>query len=320
MIQLLNFESELDVLETKIKSLSQSEEENAEDILKKRKKLERQKNASLAKIYSNLSDWQICQVARHPARPQAIDYIHTLFSDFVELSGDRLYSDDPAIITGLARLNNHPIVIIGQQKGRDTTERINRNFGMAGPEGYRKSLRMMNLANKFNIPIMTFIDTPGAYPGIGAEERGQSSAIGHCLYRSFTLEVPILTIVIGEGGSGGALALAVGDYVGMLSYSIYSVISPEGAASILWKDASRTEDVAGILALTAPKLKKLHLIDEIIKEPVGGAHRQPQETYEAVKKALTEKLAHCKRMDKDKLLEARQKRWRNYGTYNEVRQ
>ena len=255
MSQLLDFEGELEALEAEIKTLSLSDNQDAKDIFKRRKILKKKRDSCVEKIYGDLNDWQTCQVARHSSRPQAIDYIGALFTDFIELSGDRLYAEDAAIIAGLAKFNDQPVVVIGQQKGRDTAEKINRNFGMAGPEGYRKALRMMDLADKFSLPLMTFVDTPGAYPGIGAEERGQSGAIGRCLYRSFTLRAPILATVIGEGGSGGALALAAGDYLGMLRYSIYSVISPEGAASILWKDASRTANAAEILALTAPKLK-----------------------------------------------------------------
>ena len=319
MTQLLDFESGLEALEAEIKSLSHSEDDGAEDIVRRMRALRKKRATVLGRIYANLTDWQTCQVARHPERPQAADYIRALFDDFTELRGDRVYADDAAVIAGLGKFNDKPVVILGQQKGRDTAEKIERNFGMSGPEGYRKALRMMELADKFSLPLLAFVDTPGAYPGIGAEERGQSGAIGKCLYRAATMRAPLLTVVIGEGGSGGALAFAAGDYVGMLRYAIYSVISPEGCASILWKEASRNADAAEMLGLTAPKLKKRLLIDEIIPEPQGGAHRDSEAAIAAVGESLQKALAKLELLDADALLESRRARWRDYGVYSEKR-
>lgn len=317
MPRLLEFEEAVSPLENEIEALRADEGADGKDALDKLRALEKKRNAAVKKLYENLTDWQTCQVARHPARPQTNDYIAGLCEDFVELRGDRAFADDPAVIAGFASFEGRAIAIAGQQKGHRTDERIRRNFGMAQPEGYRKVLRVMELAEKFGLPMLTFVDTPGAYPGVGAEERGQSGAIGMCLHRSATLRTPLLAIVIGEGGSGGALALAAGDYVGMLNHAVYSVISPEGCASILWKDASRTEEAAGILGLTAARLKKLKLVDEIIAEPPGGAHRDPEAAMDLVRAALKKALGKMEGSSPSTLLEARRRRWRNYGRFAE---
>ena len=317
MRQLLDFESELEAIEAEIEALRYSEEKDGDDIISRIAAAEKKREAGLKRIYKNINDWQICQVARHPQRPQTTDYIGALMTDFVELRGDRLHADDNAIISGLARFDGVPVVVFGHRKGSNTEEKVHHNFGMSGPEGYRKVIRMMDLADKFGLPLISFIDTPGAYPGIGAEERGQSGAIGACLRRSAELRVPYLVVVIGEGGSGGALAMAVGDYVAMMEYAIYSVISPEGCASILWKDASRTADAAAILGLTSAKLKKLKMIDEIIAEPAGGAHRYPTDALTAARTALSGALQRLSRLEENKLLDLRHQRWRNYGVFKE---
>ena len=276
---------------------------------------------SLAKdIYAKLTPWQISQVSRHPQRPYTLDYIQSLFTDFEELHGDRAFADDVAIIGGLARFNGQSVMVIGQQKGRDTKERQYRNFGMPRPEGYRKALRLMRLAEKFGIPIMTFVDTPGAYPGIGAEERGQSEAIGKNLYAMAEMRVPLICTVIGEGGSGGALAIAVGDALLMLQYATYSVISPEGCASILWKSADKAPDAAETLGITATRLKALGLIDKIINEPLGGAHRDYPATMQAVGKALQDTLQQVQTQGIDDLLQTRFNRLMAYGKFKEVEQ
>src|SRR5699024_5930130 len=249
--------------------------------------------------------WQTAQVARHPQRPYTLDYIQEIFSDFHELHGDRMYADDPAIVGGLARFNGTPCMVIGHQKGRDTKERARRNFGMPRPEGYRKALRFMRLAEKFGLPIFTFIDTPGAYPGIGAEERGQSQAIGQNLYTMAELKVPIIATIIGEGGSGGALAIAVGDIVQMLQYSTYAVISPEGCASILWRSADKAPVAAEALAITAPKLEQFGLIDKVVEEPVGGAHRDSTTMYRNLRRALSESLRSVASLDSKELVDRR---------------
>ena len=276
---------------------------------------------SLAKdIYAKLTPWQISQVSRHPQRPYTLDYIQSLFTDFEELHGDRAFADDVAIIGGLARFNGQSVMVIGQQKGRDTKERQYRNFGMPRPEGYRKALRLMRLAEKFGIPIMTFVDTPGAYPGIGAEERGQSEAIGKNLYAMAEMRVPLICTVIGEGGSGGALAIAVGDALLMLQYATYSVISPEGCASILWKSADKAPDAAETLGITATRLKSLGLIDKIINEPLGGAHRDYPTIMQAVGKALQDTLQQVQTQAIDDLLQTRFNRLMAYGKFQEVEQ
>lgn len=316
---LLEFETEVETIENEIRTLRHSDEGDAADILNRIQALQKRRDGVLKKIYSGLDDWQTCQVARHPDRPQTLDYIAALLEDFLELYGDRAYADDRAIICGIARFESTPVIVFGHQKGHDTKEKLNHNFGMSGPEGYRKILRVMDLANKFSLPLISFIDTPGAYPGIGAEERGQSGAIGMCLRRSVELQVPYINVVIGEGGSGGALAMGVGDWTMMLEHSIYSVISPEGCASILWKDGSRAPEAAGLLGLTAHKLKKLKLIDEIIPEPVGGAHRQQKEMAETLRESIARVLKRLLQKDASLLLQTRQQRWRDYGVYKEVR-
>lgn len=268
-------------------------------------------------VYSKLTSWQISQVARHPQRPYALDYFRSLFTDFHELHGDRSFADDKAIVGGVARFNGQPVMVIGHQKGRDTKEKIYRNFGMPRPEGYRKALRLMKTAEKFGLSLFTFIDTPGAYPGIGAEERGQSEAIGRNLYEMARLRVPIVCTVIGEGGSGGALAIAIGDQINMLQYSIYSVISPEGCASILWKSADKASEAAETLGITAPRLKTLGLIDKVINEPLGGAHRDPAAMMQTLKRALADALRQLQAQPLDDLLKTRFDRLMSYGRFKD---
>jgi acetyl-CoA carboxylase carboxyl transferase subunit alpha len=279
-----------------------------------------QKSLQLTKeIYASLSPWQVTQIARHPQRPYTLDYVEELFTDFQELHGDRAYADDTSIVGGLARFNGQPCVVIGHQKGRDTKERAARNFGMPRPEGYRKALRLMRLAEKFRLPIFTFVDTPGAYPGIGAEERGQSEAIGRNIYEMAQLEVPIITTIIGEGGSGGALAISVADQVLMLQYAVYSVISPEGCASILWKTADRASDAAEALGITAHRLKALSLIDRIVSEPVGGAHRDVKAMASQLRRALNDAWRQVSDLRTQELLERRYERLMAYGRYTDTR-
>ena len=279
----------------------------------------RKKSDSITKeIYAKLSAWQISQVARHPQRPYTMDYIDSLFTGFEEIHGDRLFADDPSVIGGIARFNDSSVVVIGHQKGRDTKEKLHRNFGMPKPEGYRKALRLMELAEKFKMPVFTFVDTPGAYPGVGAEERGQSEAIGRNLYAMARLRVPIITTVVGEGGSGGALAIAVGDVVQSLQYSIYSVISPEGCASILWKSAEKASVAAEALGITASRLKTLGLIDKIVSEPLGGAHRDQAAMCQTLKKSLEDSLASLIDFSPDKLVEKRLARIMSYGKFLEA--
>lgn len=266
-------------------------------------------------IFANLSPWQITQMARHPQRPYTLDYIHRIVTDFEELHGDRVFADDAALVTGIGRINGRSVVIIGHQKGRDTREKVARNFGMPRPEGYRKALRVMKMAERFNLPVVTFIDTPGAYPGIDAEERGQSEAIARNLFEMASLKTPIISIVIGEGGSGGALAVGVADHLMMLEYSIYSVISPEGCASILWKSADKAPEAAETLGVTSERLKELGLVDGVIPEPLGGAHRDTEEIANRVKQAIDEKLAELETISVEGLIEYRQKRLLNFGEF-----
>ena len=294
------------------------QDDSALDIADEIARLSKKSEALTKDVYAKLSPWQISQVSRHPQRPYTLDYIEHLFTDFEELHGDRVYADDKAIICGLARFNGQSVMVIGHQKGRDTKEKIIRNFGMPRPEGYRKAMRLMRMAEKFGIPIMTFIDTPGAYPGVGAEERGQSEAIGRNLYEMTELRVPIICTVIGEGGSGGALAIAVGDVLLMLQYSTYSVISPEGCASILWKSAEKAPDAAETLGITATRLKTLGLIDKIIGEPLGGAHRDYAMTMQNVKKALQEALKIAQSKPTVNLLQDRFNRLMSYGKFKEA--
>jgi acetyl-CoA carboxylase carboxyl transferase subunit alpha len=314
----LEFEQSISDLEAKIEELRFVQDDSAVDISEDIARLQKKSNALTKDIYAKLTPWQMAQVARHPQRPFTLDYIGALFTDFQELHGDRSYADDPSIVGGLARFNGQSVMVIGQQKGRDTKEKILRNFGMPRPEGYRKAMRLMRLAEKFGIPVLTFVDTPGAYPGIGAEERGQSEAIGRNLYVMAELKVPIICTIIGEGGSGGALALAVGDIVMMLQYAIYSVISPEGCASILWKSADKAPEAAETLGITANRLKTLGLIDKIINEPLGGAHRDHAAMAQNLKKALQDALRSFASKGIDELIEARFDRLMDYGKFKEV--
>ncbi len=313
----LDFEQSIADLEAKIEELRFVQDDSAVDISDEIERLEK-KGAQLTKeIYAKLTPWQISQVSRHPQRPYTLDYLQLIFTDFEELHGDRAFADDHAIVGGLARFNGQPVMVIGHQKGRDTKEKIFRNFGMPRPEGYRKALRLMKLAEKFGLPIMTFVDTPGAYPGIDAEERGQSEAIGRNLYVMAELKVPVIVTIIGEGGSGGALAIAVGDTLQMLQYSTYSVISPEGCASILWKSAERAPEAAETMGITAQRLKTLGLVDKIINEPLGGAHRDHPLMAQNLKKALQESLKQLSALSCEQLLEQRYERLMSYGRFKE---
>jgi len=317
-ISFLDFEGSIAELEEKIEQLRYMQDDSALDIADEISRLSKKSESLTKDVYSKLSPWQISQVSRHPKRPYTLDYIEALFTDFEELHGDRSFADDKAIVGGLARFNGQSVMVIGHQKGRDTKEKIVRNFGMPRPEGYRKAMRLMRLAEKFGIPIMTFIDTPGAYPGVNAEERGQSEAIGRNLYEMSELRVPIICTVIGEGGSGGALAIAVGDALLMLQYSTYSVISPEGCASILWKSAEKASDAAETLGITAIRLKALGLVDKIIGEPLGGAHRDYAATMQGVKKALQEALKAAQSKPTVNLIQDRFNRLMSYGKFKEV--
>lgn len=315
----LDFEEPIAELEAKIEELRFAQDDSAMDISAEILRLQKKSLSLTNSIYAKLTPWQISQVARHPQRPYTLDYIQHLFTDFEELHGDRSFAEDHAIIAGLARFDGQPIMVMGHQKGRDTKEKIHRNFGMPKPEGYRKALRLMHLAEKFSIPLFTFIDTPGAYPGIDAEERGQSEAIGRNLYVLAELRVPVICTVIGEGGSGGALAVAVGDVVQMLQYATYSVISPEGCASILWKSASKAPEAAEIMGITAHRLKTLGLVDKIISEPTGGAHRDYLTVMQSVRKALQESLRLLQGYSPELLLEKRFGRLMEYGKFKEVK-
>jgi acetyl-CoA carboxylase carboxyl transferase subunit alpha len=314
----LDFEQPIADLEAKIEELRFVQDDSAVDISEEIDRLQKKSSTLTKGIYAKLSSWQVALVARHPQRPYTFDYIQGLFSDFEELHGDRAFADDNAIVGGLAKFNGESCMVIGHQKGRDTKEKLLRNFGMPRPEGYRKALRLMKLAEKFSLPIYTFIDTPGAYPGIGAEERGQSEAIGRNLFEMARLRVPVICTVIGEGGSGGALAIAVGDVLMMLQYATYSVISPEGCASILWKSAERAPEAAETLGITAARLKTLGLIDKVIPEPLGGAHRDTELMLQNMKRALTEARRDLAKMSEAKRLEARYQRLMTYGRYKET--
>lgn len=316
----LDFEQPIAELEAKIEELRFVQDDSAVDISEEITRLEGKSQALTKDIYAKLTPWQIAQVARHPQRPYTLDYLRLMFSDFQELHGDRAFADDHAIVGGIARFNGQSCMVIGHQKGRDTKEKILRNFGMPRPEGYRKALRLMKLAEKFGIPVFTFVDTPGAYPGIGAEERGQSEAIGHNIFAMAQLEVPIITTIIGEGGSGGALAIGVGDQVLMLQYSVYSVISPEGCASILWKTAERAADAAEAMGITAHRLKALGLVDKIVNEPVGGAHRDPAQMAVYLKRALNDALRQVADLKPRELLNQRYERLKSYGRYNDTKE
>ncbi len=317
-VTFLDFEQSVAELENKIEELRFVQDDSALDISDEISRLQKKSEALTKDIYAKLTPWQISQVSRHPQRPYTLDYIEHLFEDFEELHGDRHYADDAAIVGGLARFNGQSVMVIGHQKGRDTKERQYRNFGMPRPEGYRKAMRLMRMAEKFGIPIMTFIDTPGAYPGVGAEERGQSEAIGKSLYVMAELRTPIICTIIGEGGSGGALAIAVGDALLMLQYSTYAVISPEGCASILWKSADKAAEAAETLGITATRLKTMGLIDKIVSEPLGGAHRNYAATMQTVKKALQESLAQVQTQSPSQLLQTRFNRIMSYGKFKEV--
>ncbi|ATG16382.1 acetyl-CoA carboxylase carboxyl transferase subunit alpha [Providencia alcalifaciens] len=315
-LDFLDFEQPIAELEAKIDSLTavSRQDNNLEVNLDEEVARLREKSVELTrKIFSDLGAWQIAKLARHPRRPYSLDYISRIFTDYQELAGDRAYADDKAIIGGLARLDGRPVMVIGHQKGRETKEKIRRNFGMPAPEGYRKALRLMEMAERFNLPIITFIDTPGAYPGVGAEERGQSEAIARNLREMSRLSVPVICTVIGEGGSGGALAIGVGDKVNMLQYSTYSVISPEGCASILWKSADKAPLAADAMGITAPRLKELKLIDSVIPEPLGGAHRNYDEIAESLKAQLTQDLNELDTLDVEALKNRRYQRLMGYG-------
>ena len=315
----LDFELPVAELENKIDELRFVQSDSAVDISEEISRLRTKTENQLKDIYSKLTPWQIAQVARHPQRPYTLDYISLMFTDFYELHGDRSFADDPAIVGGLARFNGQSVMVIGHQKGRDLKERTLRNFGMPRPEGYRKALRLMELAEKYKIPVITLVDTPGAYPGIGAEERGQSEAIGKNLIVMSGLRVPIISAIIGEGGSGGALAIAVGDALLMLQYSTYSVISPEGCASILWKSADKAPEAAETLGITAQRLKALGLIDKIVTEPLGGAHRDHQQMADSLKKAIADSLRAFQDLDTESLIAQRHARIRALGKFKEIK-
>ncbi len=311
----LDFEQPIAELEGKIQELRHASHGQAFNIEDEVRKLRDKLKRKTAEIFKDLTPWQIAQLARHPARPYTLDYVQAICSEFHELAGDRAYADDAAIVGGLARMDDRAIMVIGQQKGRDTKTKIKRNFGMPRPEGYRKALRLMQMAERFGLPILTFIDTPGAYPGVGAEERGQSEAIARNLLEMSQLRVPIICTVIGEGGSGGALAIGVGDRTIMLQYSTYSVISPEGCASILWKTADKARDAAEALGITAPRLLELGLIDKVVREPLGGAHRDPHAMAIRLKAVLRNQLDELERSDRAGLVGERYKRLRRYGAF-----
>ncbi|MEY3381068.1 MAG: acetyl-CoA carboxylase carboxyltransferase subunit alpha [Hylemonella sp.] len=315
----LDFEQPIAELETKIDELRYVQNESAVDISEEINQLSKKSQQLTKEVYSQLTPWQITKIARHPERPYTLDYLSEIFTDLVELHGDRHFADDLSIVGGLARFNGTPCMVLGHQKGRDTKERGLRNFGMTKPEGYRKALRLMKTAEKFKLPVFTFVDTPGAYPGIDAEERGQSEAIGRNIYEMAQLEVPIITTIIGEGGSGGALAISVADQVLMLQYSVYSVISPEGCASILWKTAEKAQDAAEALGITAHRLKALNLVDKIVSEPVGGAHRDPAQMASLLKRALGEAYRQVADLKVKDLLERRFERLQSYGRFTDTK-
>jgi acetyl-CoA carboxylase carboxyl transferase subunit alpha len=313
----LEFEQPIAELEAKIEELRFLGQDSSANITDEIKRLQSKSRALTNSIFANLSPWQITQLARHPQRPYTLDYVSMIFTDWHELHGDRMYSDDLAIVGGLARLEGTPVMLIGHQKGRDTKERVRRNYGMPKPEGYRKALRLMKMAERFRIPVITLIDTPGAYPGIGSEERGQSEAIARTLFEMSSLAAPVLSVVIGEGGSGGALAIGVCDRLVMLQFSVYSVISPESCASILFKSTEKKEIAADAMGGTAERLKKLGLVDEVLKEPHGGAHRDPQSMAEVVKQSMVKHLAELRNQPVTQLLDARQARLRGFGAFRD---
>ena len=312
-VNFLEFERPIADLEAKIEELRHVSDDNDLNISEEIRRLQEKSTALTEQIFANLSAWQIAQLARHPQRPHTLDYIGELFTDFHELHGDRGFADDPAIVGGPARLDGRPVMVIGHQKGRDTRQKVRRNFGMPRPEGYRKALRLMEMAERFDLPVLTFIDTPGAYPGVGAEERGQSEAIARNLMAMSRLRTPIIATVIGEGGSGGALGIGVGDQLLMLGYSTYSVISPEGCASILWKSADRAQEAAKAMGITAPRLHELGLVDQVIEEPLGGAHRDCSGMARRMREAILNQLDHLQSQSLTALEEARYRKLRGYG-------
>ena len=316
-LNFLDFEQPIAELEAKIEELRYVGDDSAVNITEEIARLQAKGRSLTESIFSDLSSWQVAQLARHPQRPYLLDYISTIFTDFEELHGDRAFADDPAIVGGLARIDGRPVMVIGHQKGRDTKEKLKRNFGMPRPEGYRKAMRLMHMAERFRLPVLTFIDTPGAYPGVGAEERGQSEAIARNLFEMAKLRVPIICTVIGEGGSGGALAIGVGDKIAMLEYSIYSVISPEGCASILWKSAEKAAEAAEAMGVTSEKLKDLGLIDQVLKEPLGGAHRDPEEMARSIKRMLLDSMVQLDKLSLDELLERRTQRLMSFGRFKD---
>jgi acetyl-CoA carboxylase carboxyl transferase subunit alpha len=315
----LDFEQPIAELESKIEELRYVQVESAVDISEEIEQLSKKSQQLTKDIYSDLTPWQITKIARHPERPYTLDYINDIFTDFVEMHGDRHFSDDLSIVGGLVRFNGNACMVLGQQKGRDTKERTARNFGMTRPEGYRKALRLMKTAEKFKLPVFTFVDTPGAFPGIDAEERSQSEAIGRNIFEMAQLQVPIITTIIGEGGSGGALAISVADQLLMLQYSIYSVISPEGCASILWKTSDRASDAAEALGITAHRLKALGLVDKIVNEPVGGAHRDTKLMASHLKRGLNDAWRQLSDLKPKELLDRRYERLQSYGRFNDTK-
>jgi len=317
-MKFLDFEQPIAELEAKIEELRYVGDDSEININEEVARLKAKSESLTKNIFAKLSPWQIARVARHESRPYTLDYLEIIAPDFQELHGDRMYADDPAIIGGIGRVNGRAVMFIGHQKGRDTKERVRRNYGMPKPEGYRKAQRLMRMAEKFSMPIVTLIDTPGAYPGVGAEERGQSEAIAYSLYLMAGLKTPIISVVIGEGGSGGALAIGVGDRLLMMQYGIYSVISPEGCASILWKSAERAEDAAEAMRITADSLSKFGLVDEVLEEPLGGAHRSPKEAAEVLRNALIKNLDELEALSTEQLLEARQRRLASFGQFKEA--
>ena len=317
-LKFLDFEQPIAELEAKIEELRYVGDDAEININEEVARLKAKSESLTKNIFAKLSPWQIARVARHESRPYTLDYLSAIAPDFQELHGDRMYADDPAIIGGIGRIDGRAVMFIGHQKGRDTKERVRRNYGMPKPEGYRKAQRLMRMAEKFSIPVVTLIDTPGAYPGVGAEERGQSEAIAFSLYLMAGLKTPIISVVIGEGGSGGALAIGVGDRLLMLQYSIYSVISPEGCASILWKSAEKAEDAAEAMRITAANLNEFGLVDEVLEEPLGGAHRNPKEAAEVIRNALLKNLDELDQMSTDALLEERQRRLSSFGQFKEA--
>jgi acetyl-CoA carboxylase carboxyl transferase subunit alpha len=317
-LKFLDFEQPIAELEAKIEELRFVGDDSEININEEVSRLKSKSETLTKSIFAKLSAWQVAQVARHPMRPYTLDYLGRFAPDFQELHGDRMYADDPAIVGGIGRLDGRAVMFIGHQKGRDTKERVRRNYGMPKPEGYRKAQRLLRLAEKFSLPVVTFIDTPGAYPGIGAEERGQSEAIAHSLYLMAGLRTPIVSVVIGEGGSGGALAIGVGDRVLMLQYGIYSVISPEGCASILWKSAEKAQDAAEAMRITAESLSGFGLVDEVLPEPLGGAHRNPDEAAEVVRNAIIKHLDELDGLSAEALLEERQRRLAAYGQFKQA--